>query len=409
LLGFASGFADPGNSYSSPREDSGPFFMCGPGDPEGFLYRGSRRADGTRDGDQLALIEKLRGTGANCIYLMAVRSHGGDGDATQNPFVDNDPAKGLCDAQLDQWETWFAEMDAAGIVIYFIFYDDGSCVWDTGSVVGAAERSFIRALVDRFEHHDHLIWCVAEEYSEAYSCARVSALAAEIRAADDSDHVIAVHQTSGLVFDFPDDPNIDQFAIQYNVPTRLQLHAGAVNAWEIAAGRYRLNMAEVQGHGTGEEARKKNWACALAGAYVMVLGMDIASTPRSDLEDCGRLVTFMESTDFDRMAPHDELVCAGTEYVLAAPGESYIAYASALAGEMGLKRLTSGVYDVRWFDCRTGTTVEQVDVEVPGGDLSLPKPAGLGEELAVYVRRTGGVPVRALTWSQIKALYFEGD
>ena len=73
------------------HESGRPFFMCGPGNPEDFLYRGTLRPDGTRDGDQMELIEKMKGTGANCIYLMAVRSHGGDGDKTHNPFVNNDP------------------------------------------------------------------------------------------------------------------------------------------------------------------------------------------------------------------------------------------------------------------------------------------------------------------------------
>ena len=69
----------------------------------------------------MSLITKLKGTGANSIYLMAVRSHGGDGNSTENPFVNNDPAKGINMAVLDQWETWFTEMDRNGIVIYFFF------------------------------------------------------------------------------------------------------------------------------------------------------------------------------------------------------------------------------------------------------------------------------------------------
>ena len=40
-------------------EGGGPFYLCGPGDPEGFLYRGTRNADGTRDGDQLTLINQM--------------------------------------------------------------------------------------------------------------------------------------------------------------------------------------------------------------------------------------------------------------------------------------------------------------------------------------------------------------
>ena len=34
-------------------ENGDPFFMCGPGDPEDFLYRGARNPDGTRNGDQM--------------------------------------------------------------------------------------------------------------------------------------------------------------------------------------------------------------------------------------------------------------------------------------------------------------------------------------------------------------------
>ena len=46
------------------------------GDPEDFLYRG-RNSDGTRTGDQRALIDKLVRYGGNCIYMQIVRSHGG--------------------------------------------------------------------------------------------------------------------------------------------------------------------------------------------------------------------------------------------------------------------------------------------------------------------------------------------
>jgi hypothetical protein len=336
---------------------------------------------------------------------MAVRSHGGDGDATQNPFVGHDPAQGLDADVLDQCESWFTAMDDAGIVIYFFFYDDSARIWDTGDAVGPDERAFLRAIVDRFEHHRNLIWCVAEEYSEAFSPARVSNIARELRLADDHDHVIAVHQHSGLSFDFADDGDIDQFAIQYNTGTAPALHDGMVSAWSQAAGRYQLTMAEAAAHGTGAEARHKNWACALGGAYVMILGMDIASTSVSDLEDCGRLVSFMEATRFPTMAPHDELAFGGTEYVLARPGEVYIAYASNLSGSLGIKDVTAGEYDFLWFDCVTGTTVEQSAVPLGGGDQAWPTPAGLGTELAVFIESSALVTVESETWSRIKVRY----
>ncbi|MHC4743642.1 MAG: apiosidase-like domain-containing protein [Planctomycetota bacterium] len=378
---------DPKNRRWLKRENGRPFFMCGPGDPEGFLYRGRLRADGTREGDQKALIDKMKGTGANCIYLMAVRSHGGDGDKTHNPFIGHDPAKGINHKVLDQWEDWFAQMDKQGTVIYFFLYDDSARVWSRDDNVGEQEREFIRTIVDKFEHHGNLIWCIAEEYQEALSVKSVKNIAAEIRRADDNDHAIAVHKLNGLSFkEFADDENIDQFAIQYNEQSADALHAGMVKAWRDAKGRYNLNMSEAKGFGTGKPMRDKCWACAMGGAYVMILDMDIESTPKSDLADCGRLVRFFESTNFDEMAPHDELAFAGTKYVLAQPGETYIAYSPNLSGNIGLKDLKAGTYDFRWFDCATGKEVVQRKVKVTAGDQSWEKPAGIGRELAVHIK-----------------------
>lgn len=381
---------DPDNPAWLKYSGGGPFFMCGPGDPEGFLYRGSQNSDGTRNGDQMSLINKLKNTGANSIYFQAIRSNGGDGNSTHNPFIDNDPNKGVNMAVLDQWETWFAEMDKNGIVVYFFFYDDSASIWNTGDKVESAEREFIQALVDRFEHHKNLIWVVAEEYQEKLSSTRVSNIAAEIRAADDHDHVIAVHKLNGLNFsEFANDPNIDQFAVQYNVGSASDLHEGMVSAWDEADGRYNLNMSEAANHGSGSTARKKNWAIAMGGAYVMVLGMNIDDTPTSDLEDCGRLVSFMETTNFTEMAPRDDLASDGTEYVLARPGNSYIAYASNLSGKIGLKDMTAGTYTFKWYDVTNGSTDVQENVNVGSGNQSWSKPSGIGSELVVYIERTG--------------------
>lgn len=381
----------PGRPQWLCRPDGRPLFICGPGDPEDFLYRGKLNPDGTRSGDQLALIRKLAGTGANSIYIMAVRSHGGDGDSTHNPFVDHDPAKGLNQAVLNQWEGWLRELDRAGIVTFFFLYDDSARVWATGDRVCEAERAFVRGLVDRFEGIGNLVWCVAEEYQEALTARRASLLAAEIRAADDYDHPIAVHKLPGLSFEeFADDPCVDVFAMQLERGAAGALHRWCVKAWRLAAGRYNVTMAEAPDFGVGQRARRKMWACAMAGAYVMVLDMDIASTPPSDLEDCGRLVRFFERTEFYEMAPHDELAWKDTEYVLACPGDSYIAYTSRGRGLVGLRGLRPGTYRMRWMDCATGKEVVWRGIRVKSGEAAWSKPKGLGREIVVYVRRTGG-------------------
>jgi len=370
------------------RDQARPFLLCGPGDPEDFLYRGSLNSDGTRDGDQMHLIDKLKATGANCIYLQAVRSHGGDGDKTHNPFINNDPARGINPNVLDQWEQWFTEMDRYGIVIYLFIYDDSSLVWKTGDEVGRPEREFIQTLVNRFEHHGHLIWCVAEEYGERLSAERVRRIAASIKAADDYNHPVAVHQNHGLDFsEFADDPNIDQFAIQYNVKTAEELHAGVVQAWRQAKGRYSLNLSEAADWGTGAESRKKCWACAMGGASVMVLGMDIANTADNDLRACGNLLRFFGLVRLSDMEPRDELACGGTQYVLAQPGQRYVIYASRSTGPVGLKNMRAGKYRFRWLDCISGRQVSQESVAVADGNRVWKTPGDFGGEIAVYIQR----------------------
>ncbi|MBW2699235.1 MAG: serine hydrolase, partial [Deltaproteobacteria bacterium] len=389
--GLGQIIVDPDHPEWLKRHGGGSVFICGPGDPEDFLYRGSRNSDGTRNGDQLALIDKLVAQGGNSIYMEAVRSHGGDGAGDHNPFVDSNPALGLDPDILGQWEEWFTRMDDNGIVIYLFFYDDSARIWNTGDAVGAAEQAFIEGIVETFEHHRNLIWVVAEESEEAYTNTRVRAIAEVIRQADEHEHVIANHHQSGIVFKaWAPGSALTQFAIQYNQSSVTDLHNGMVLAWQTAGGNYNLVMSEASNHGTGATLRQNNWACAMGGTYVMVLGMDIAGTASSDLGGMRILQEFFESTDFSTMAPHDELAHGGTRWVLAEPGRSYIAYANNPSGDLGLSSLSSGTYDMSWVDCVSGTRVEQTGVALAGGDRTWPTPAGLGGELAVWVRVTGG-------------------
>jgi hypothetical protein len=367
-------------------EGGGSHFLCGPGDPEDFLFRGVENPDGTRDGDQEDLIAKIAPTGANGVYVQAVRSFGGDGDATHDPFVGHDPQAGVNEVVLDQWAGWFEALSDAGVVVYLFLYDDSAAPFGGGDEVSVAEQAFVEALVDRLEHVPLLVWVLAEEYSEAISPARAAALVQLIAATDDHEHPIGVHQLGGLAFDFADDPAVDQFTIQYNVPTAAELHDGMVQAFASADGRYNLNMSEAAMYGTGATARQKSWAVAMGGAYVMILEMDIAGTDVADLEDCGRLVEFFESTRFRETAPADALAAGDTQYVLAAPGEAYILYASAATTELGVD-VEAGTYTLRWLDPVDGDTTMEQGVVAPGGPQTWPLPEGIGPEVALSIER----------------------
>lgn len=371
------------------RHHQGRFvFVAGPGDPEDFLYRGRRLSDGTRDGDQSRIIEKLSGSGANSLYVQVVRSHGGDGDGTQNPFVGNDPANGLNAAALDQWDTWLSVLDAAGVVSYVFLYDDSARIWDSGDVVTTQERDFIHELVQRFQHIRHLVWVVAEEYSEAYSAQRISNIAREIKLADRRGHAVAVHKLAGLDFDeFADDPYIDQFAIQLGKGSPAANHARMMQAWADADRRYSNVLAEAPEWGRGANARHKAWAAAMGGAYVLVFGMDVKGTPDDDLDDLGRLVRFMNGTDFQTMSPLPRFARDDTRYLLIDPGRSYIAYAPDGPARLGVAGMAPGYYDIRWFDPVTGSSKSSRTGWLDSARHSWEVPAGVGPEVALFVSR----------------------
>ncbi|HON64888.1 MAG TPA: hypothetical protein PLS23_00225 [Phycisphaerae bacterium] len=386
---------DPAHPAWFKYEGGGPFYMCGPGDPEGFNYRGTRNADGTRNGDQLALINKMAGTGANCIYLVAIRSHGGDGDSLQNPYVDGDLTKGLDDDILNQWETWFAAMDAQRITIFFILYDDSASPFGkalpANGQLHPSEVTFINTMVNRFKHHKHLIWCVAEEAGEGLSKAHAIKIAEQIKLQDDRQHPVAIHQNNGTSFDFNGNAAFNQFAVQWNVNTAKELHAGTVAAWNNVGGLVNINMAEFAPLSTGLELQRKIWAVAMGGGYSMILEMDIVSTPVSDLETCGRLVRFMEATRFNVAAPHDELAANDTDYVLAAPGLVYLAYGEG-GSRYGLQMLR-GNYLVKWYDPAGGAWIDAGSRAVPVfGVQVFDKPAAVPGDAALYVSRTVPAP-----------------
>jgi hypothetical protein len=366
-------------------------FICGPGDPEDFLYAGSRNSDGTRNGDQVARIEKLAKRGGNCIYIQLVRTHGGDAkrDNSQNPFVDSDPAKGLDEDILKQWDDWFTRLDQHGILIYLFFYDDSARIWNTGNEVGPEERAFFESIVKRYQHLKNLIWIIGEESEERYSTARVQALAAVIRQTDAYGHIVGNHHQSGTTFKaWQPSGALNHFAMQLSA-TDDDAHAGAIEALRKAEARYQIIYSESTAMRTDVDGMRRHaWAVAMGGLMPMLLHMDIAATPVEALEQCRHLQTFFETTDFWKLAPHDELKDRQTKYVLANPGQSYIAYGNQVEDRLGLKAIPAGDYAIRWLDCRSGKTVDEKETVSAKGDASFTKPPAFGSECAAWVRRT---------------------
>jgi len=408
---------DPENpselAYNRDLDQDGsldPFFICGPGDREGFLFLGKRQEDGTIEGSmQDEIIDQLRQNGGNSMYLQAVRTHGGDAvDSAdpdpefENPFINGDPKLGLDEDILDQWEGWFSKMDEAGITIYFFFYDDGAKPYGFGNgTVNQDEKAFFEGIVNRFKHHKHLIWCIAEEYRESMTFEHASELAKIIDTADEHHHIIAVHHAPGdNLMDFRHDPNITQFAQQSNANSPQSLHSDVLEAVKDGAGSWNVLMAENWNGKNKDhyrsmelqdrkEIRLRNWSVAMAGASVMVIGTWTAATQNAAiLKDMRILQEYMESIpDLNQMISRDFIGFDATDFVLGVPGKSYIAYSSEPNGKIGLRPLSSGKYYLKWLDCVTGKIVEQRNVQINQGSNRLQVPEEIANEVAVYLIR----------------------
>jgi hypothetical protein len=380
---------DPQNPRWLKRHEGEHVFICGPGDPEDFLYLGKRNDDGTRIGDQVQRIEKLAEHGGNCIYIQLVRTHGGDAgpDPTQNPFVDSDPARGLDESILKQWDDWFERLDRHNILIYLFFYDDSARIWNTGDSVGPEERAFFETIVRRYKHVKNLIWVIGEESEERYSTLRVQALARIIQRVDDHGHLIGGHHQSGTTFKaWQEGGALNHFAMQLSA-TDDAAHAGAIEALRKADGRYQVIYSESTGMRTDVDGMRSHaWAVAMGGLMPMLLRMDIATTPPAALQQCRYLQTFFEATDFWTLSPHDALKHAQSKYVLAKPGRSYIAYGDRIETVLGLKDMAAGSYAVHWLDCRSGKTADATQTVSAAGDATFVKPAAFGPECAAWIR-----------------------
>nr|MBS0021401.1 DUF4038 domain-containing protein [Gammaproteobacteria bacterium] len=268
-------------------------FTAGPGDPEDFLYRN----------DQQQIIDKLKGTGANSLYFQAVRSHGGDGSNSHNPFIDHDPKNGVDQGVLTKWHRWLKQLSDNEVVSYFFIYDDSARIW-TGDAVGSAEKAFLRTLVEKFREIDRLVWVVAEEYAERLSAARVSNIARVIKEYDPH-HAVGVHKNVGVSFtEFADDPNIDVFMMQLGSCSASNVKAQVSQAVKAAQGRYVVNMSEAPDCGKGDTLREQAKAAADAGGYFMVYRMDVVGTSTSDLKNLGELARDMETKLNEGVSPN---------------------------------------------------------------------------------------------------------
>lgn len=393
----------------------GPIFLCGPDNPETFLFLGDLNPDGTRsNGQQQQVINRIVKSGANAFHFQMTRMRRcnikDEGDDTHCPFVNFDPNRPLNEAVLDQWNDWISQLEKAGVIIHLEFYNDATDVemmgWklDEKGNLHPDERRFFEGIVKRFKHHKNIIWGIEESLNKLPRARtphfmKLSELIAQV---DNYHHPIVhsfvtpdtserdFHEDKVMSDEYIKDANIRLVTWLHVLPHGNDYeaqHQAYLKYSRIDSDRFIVMKNETERFPrTVPQSRIYQWSCAMTGMHALEAGHDVLRRQRLLSAD-GLIAKFMEQTDFYRMTSQDDLAAGSTRWVLANPGNSYIAYTYDYSGPMGLKSMTAGTYDLKWFDTVHGNMVTQTGVAVSSGDVTWVKPDSIGNEVVLYIKR----------------------
>jgi len=394
----------------------GPVFLCGPDNPEDFLFRGKQNPDGTRSGGkQEEMIERMARAGVNAFHCQMTRmkrcNYKDEGDDTHTPFVDHDPSKGLNENVLNQWDGWLDLLEEKGIVVHLEFYNDATDVemmdWklDAQGNLPPDEKRWIEGIVEKFKHHKNILWGIEESCNKlpAARTPHFKKIGELIARTDNHNHPIVQSfvVTNDPEGDFPEggitsddyigDPYVRVVTWLHVVPHKDDFekqHQEYLSYYKRDASKFVVMKNETYHHPRrGRSSRIYMWSCAMTGMHCLEAyhHADRASDENT-LKDDGRINTFMEQTDFHTMKSRDDLAAGSTRWVLADPGYSYIAYTYAYSESMGVKSMTAGMYDLTWFDTLDGDTVRQKGIPAASGDVTWSKPSSMSNEIALYIK-----------------------
>ncbi len=396
----------------------GPAYLCGPDNPETFLYDYFGFYNTRKDSGQEEMIRHMDDAGVNAFHFIIWRmkrtNMKGEGDDEHTPFIDHDPSKGLDMEVLDKWDGWLDLFEEAGVTVDFEFYDDAANLrkigWglDANGDLHPDEYRFLTGIVNKFKHHKNIIWSIEESSNKPprANIPHFKKIAEVIAEADNFNHPIKqsfvvpgdpegdYHDNASAPDDYLEDPNIGLVSWLHVHPNGDDIEAQYQEYLKYYIRDFRnfiVMTNETYRHPTNgsPNSRKYAWACAMTKMHNLN-AYHYANRPGRHgvhLYEDGYIANFMEKTDFHTMWHRNDLAAGSTKWVLANPGNSYILYTYDYKENMGVIGMFQGRYDLLWLDTETGETVVQRNLQVNWGENTWKKPATIGNEIALYIKK----------------------
>jgi hypothetical protein len=359
---------------------------------------------GGRGKGLIGALSYLAGEGMNAVYFLT-NTVGGDGRDVW-PWTSSTARTRYDVSKLAQWDVVFSHMDRVGLLQHVVLQEmENDRLLDGGSL-GTERRLYHRELVARFGHHLGLQWNLGEENQNP--TARRRQFAAHLRDLDPYDHPIVIHNGGGWTPDalwgpLLGNPNFEGTSFQLGGgPASVHAQTLEWTRRSAAAGRpWAVAVDELGPHADGvvpdrvdpghDVPRKQAlWGNLMAGGAGVEwyfgyehehddLRMeDWRSRAEMWRQSRHAVDFFQQHLPFERMRPADELTPSRSDYVLAAPGESYAVYLpEAAATTLDLEGHARS-FRVRWYDPRSGGSLlaSPRDVVSGPGKVSLGTPPG---------------------------------
>jgi hypothetical protein len=372
----------------------------------------------------IGALNYLASEGMNVISFLTL-SYAGD-DRNVFPWVDpTDPLR-FDVSKLDQWEVVFTHGDRMGLYLHFKMQETENDQLLDGGSLGVERRVYYRELISRYAHHLALNWNLGEENTNTPT--QRNQFSSYIRSLDPYGHPVVVHSypfQQNIVFsphlgaDTIDGPSLQTNLTDVHDDTLnwVTQSAAAGYAWVVAndeqGDAQNGIVPDAVNPGHDQARREVLWGNILAGGAGVEAYFGYAHA-HSDLtcedfrsrdewwDQCRYAAEFFVDggIPFWRMWPTPALAggarCLSGDgwYVLETGGAATTQPTLDLRGEP-----VGSVFDVRWFDPKTGgALVTGSRTTVIGGQiasLGQPPAAASGSYWIVRVSPTGMPLARA--------------
>ncbi len=372
---------------------------------------------GSKGKGLIGAINYLAAEGLNAFSFLTMNINGDDKNVF--PYVTSGDRTRLDVSRMDQWGIVFDHGTRNGMHLNFKTQEIENQNLLDGGDLGNQRILYYRELIARFGHNPGLNWNLGEECTA--TTVRKKAWAQYFHDNDPYRHPIVIHNTTSVLHHemMGDASKLTGFSLQLNASDFTDMFAmtkdyidrsvAAGKPWVVACdepgdSRYSLRPDNDPGSSHTDARKHALWGNIMAGGAGVEWYFGYA-LPNSDLtcQDfgsrdafwpfCRYTLEFLENSNvpYENMKNQNSLVSgsgSNANRCLAKTGDAYLVHLPSGGSATLNLSAAPGSFSVKWFNPRTGATVNRSDVN-GGSTISLGSPPDTATQDWVVLLRSG--------------------